>query len=179
MRLWPRILGIVLAAALGVGLVALSDVAMQNQDPDEALLRLSWRAVGRRVEECRAPTAAELESLPMHMRRAEICEGRFEPLKLTLRIDGDRVVEKLLHPAGAREDRPIHVFEEIALAAGEHRVEVEFGAVSEGPEDATRTRMLDERIDAEPGRVSLVTTESVSGELILVHDIPGAPADRG
>lgn len=60
------------AFAIGAG----SRARFELEASGDAAIRLSWRAVGRPVEQCRTPSAEELAQLPVHMRRSEICERR-------------------------------------------------------------------------------------------------------
>jgi len=73
-------------------------------------------------------------------------------------LDGRSLLEKRVEPAGLRHDRPLSVFEEMAVAPGRHRVEVEFS-----PEDlktgvpplAVPKARLD--LEFQAGKVQLVT----------------------
>lgn len=125
----------VLATAMGVAtalaVAALSQVPYGMESRERALLRLSWRTVGERVEACRALTPEEEDRLPRHMRPPEICEGRIAPYALTVVVDGDTVARDTIHGAGAREDRPIYVFRELELAPGAQAVEVRFRSLAE------------------------------------------------
>jgi hypothetical protein len=76
------LLAAVLAAGATVGLGWLSQVPYEPGSSDDAMIRLSWRARGARVEECRPLTAEELERIPSHMQREEICEGTVLPYRL-------------------------------------------------------------------------------------------------
>jgi len=124
----------VTAARLGVAALVLAGTAALSQVPygraADARLRLSWRARGQRVEECRRPSADELGRLPPHMRQTEICEGRVAPFLLRLMIDGSPAIADTVRAAGAREDRPLYVFREVRLDAGEHAIELTFESVA-------------------------------------------------
>jgi hypothetical protein len=154
-----RVLAAGVAVAATAGLVAASGVRwVANEDPG-ARLRLSWRAAGQRVEACRAPTEDELAGLPPHMRPREICEGRLLPFRLVVAVDGETVLERTVHPAGARADRPTYVFEEIPLEPGAHRLRVDFTVErpADAPVSEAGDRHLATEIEAAPGRVVLVT----------------------
>jgi hypothetical protein len=79
-------------------------------------------------------------------------------------IDGETVFEGSIRPAGARADRPAYVFQEFALAPGEHRLEIRF---EPDVESARVSPTLDERIDLAPREILLVTRESETGRLSL------------
>jgi hypothetical protein len=157
------ILAALLAVAATTGLVAASGVRwLADRDPG-ARLRLSWRAAGERVESCRAPNEAELAGLPAHMRPREICEGQLLPFRLSVALDGETVLERIVHPAGARADRPTYVFEELPLSPGVHRLRVDF--IVERPSDAPKVRAGDRHLEAE--------VDVAAGEVVLVTDREG------
>jgi hypothetical protein len=143
-----------LAAATAVGLTvllgALSRVPYEAGGHDNAALRLTWRARGARVEECRTLTPEELERIPAHMRQPQVCEGRILPHRLVLRVDGRVAVDETVRAAGAKHDRPLYVFYDIPLPAGEHRIAVSFNR--EEPESTTV-----DTTGAVPGRLELET----------------------
>lgn len=140
------------AARIGLGtlLVALGVVALgvltrvqYAAVPDRAQLRLAWRALVPRVEECRRPTPEEQEELPIHMRQDEICEGRLVSYRLVVTVDGAVRLRSTVEAAGARGDRPLYVFEELPLESGPHdirivfeRIDAEGAATPEGADGA-------------------------------------------
>jgi len=91
-----------------------------------AVLRFAWRARGERVRECRQLTREELERLPLHMREEEVCEGRLIPYRLVVVVDSVQVIDRLVRGAGARQDLPLYVFQDLAIQPGAHRVSVRF-----------------------------------------------------
>jgi hypothetical protein len=119
-----RIVGALLVLAAVVALAALSRVPYDATDGDHALIRLSWRTPGELVNECRRLSAEELERLPVHMRREEVCEGRIVPYHLVVRLNGELVVDEIVRAAGAREDRPLYVYRVLEVEPGAHRLEV-------------------------------------------------------
>jgi hypothetical protein len=140
-----------------------------------AVLRLAWRARGERVEECRRRTPSELAKLPVHMRQEEVCEGRLLPYRLVVSVDRAPVVDRLVHGAGAREDRPLYVFEDLPVRPGFHRLSVRFTLVgtatragAEAGAPATPPRLaLDTTVDFEFRRIVLVTYDDGGEQLML------------
>lgn len=167
----------ILGGALAV--VAMLALGAASRAPWEtgergALLRLSWRARPETVEECRPLTPEELEELPVHMRRPEVCEGRTVPHLLRVEVDREIVVHDTIGGAGARADRPIHVNREISLPPGTHAVEVEFRPLSEesGPgeprhEPFTPPLALRGSVDLALREVALVSYDPDRRELVL------------
>ena len=127
-------LGVVALVTLGIG--AASRAPWTATGPDEALLRLSWRAQSETREECRPLTAEEKAELPIHMQVPEVCESQAIPYLLRVSIDGSVLLADTVHGAGAREDRPVYVFREIGLVPGRHALAVEFLPIGQGLKDA-------------------------------------------
>jgi hypothetical protein len=119
-----RLAGAALALALTAAIVAASRVPYAASDADRAMIRLSWRTPGAQVEECRRVSEEELEALPVHMRREEVCERRALPYRLYVLVNGQTVYDEVVRPAGAREVRPLYVFREIPVAPGSYQVDV-------------------------------------------------------
>jgi len=152
--------GLALAGALLVGIGGLSRVPMSGAQEDEAVLRLSWRTLGLRVEECRRRTEEELAALAEHMRTPEVCVGRGADYELRMTVDGAEVVRDTIAPSGARRDRPVYVFEDLALGPGRYRVDVEFVAlVPPGYDvrDAQTRYSWEGEVRLEPREIGLIT----------------------
>lgn len=159
-------------AAAGL-LVAGSQLRWQSHPTDEALVRLSWRASSRPVEECRTASAEELAALPVHMRRETICERRHAPFRLHVRLDGKPERDVVIEPAGATGDRPLYVFEELPVPPGPHRLSVTFEEERAGERAATQAGALrlDASIEIAPDEIALITLDA-SGERLVVR-LPG------
>jgi hypothetical protein len=105
---------------------AISSWVVSAPATNSALLRLSWRAVGRELEMCRALSTDEIAKQPVHMRRTEVCERTIEPYRLHVAIDGVTRVDTVLQPTGARRDRPLYVLRDFVVPPGQHEVDVLF-----------------------------------------------------
>lgn len=124
-----RVVMAAVAVALTLGISAGSRVPVTFSEPDDALLRLSWRMRGITAEECRTLSEEELERLPVHMRNTQACIGVIASYALTVSVGGTLLATDTVRPPGARGDRPLNVLREFPLPPGEHRVEVRFRAV--------------------------------------------------
>jgi hypothetical protein len=169
MRNWlQRGTGVAIAVAVTFGIAALSRVPYTAASGEEAMLRLSWRAPGEYVEECRTATEEELERQPVHMRREVVCEGRLLPYRLRVLLNGERVVDEVVLAAGARQDRPLYVYKELDLAPGAYHVEIDWRAerepVAEGAEAGAAPRHLGlgAELLLEPREIALITYDSDS-----------------
>jgi hypothetical protein len=166
-------LALLVAAVSAVGVAALSQLAYTPPAADEAMLRLSWRARGERVEECRRLSAEEQAKLPAHMRREEVCEGRLLPSHLWVEVDGRVLVDDSVRASGARGDRPLYVFREIPLPPGEHTLRVRFSRAGRGEEGAVPAALeLAESLTLAAGEVALVTYDADLRTLVARTPFP-------
>lgn len=171
----PRLaLAALCALVLCAGLVLGSRLPYVAEPGDGALVRLSWRSAGERIEACREPSEAERAGVPAHMRLPQICQGRLAPFELVVSIDGTLRFDGEIRAAGAREDRPIYVFQELPVAPGEHRIEVRFEV--RRPEGAPASQrpplFLDETATLGPREILLVTHDPDTDRLV-VRTAPG------
>jgi hypothetical protein len=181
MSVWRRVLAPVLAVGSAAALAALSQVPYTPVAGPEALVRLSWRARGERVENCRELSADELRSLPRHMRQERVCEGTTAEYRLRVEVNGEPRVSQAVQGSGEVQVRPLYIYRELALPPGRHRIRVAFERVGppgsdlddEGEEDesdddgASRGRRAREA--AVPRRLELERTLHLSPrEVVLV-----------
>ena len=175
-----KVAGGVVALALVAAVRLLSFVPYTVERDTGSIVRLAWRARGVQVRDCRRLTPDELAKLPPHMRQEEVCQGRLIPYRLVVTLDGARLVDRLVRGAGARQDRPLYVFEDLGVRPGSHRVAVEFtpqgqpeAERKEGEEDRPTRRTtpprltLDTTLVLAPRRVALVTYEEEREQLVV------------
>lgn len=132
---------------------------------DHGILRLSWRMIGQRSEQCRNRTQAELDALPVHMRAPQVCERRVVSYRLTVQVDDARADTLVVKPAGAMGDRPVFVLRETPVSAGIHRVRVQLEPISADTATAKRLQ-FDEEIMFAGNRVELITMEDNPARLV-------------
>jgi hypothetical protein len=172
---------LVAAAAVTVaalaGMAALSYVPYAHEAGAGGELRLAWRARSARVEACRRRTPQELARLPAHMRQEMVCERGVAPYRLHVTLGDSTVVDRPIAAAGARADRPLYVFEELALPPGTYALHVAFtregGAVSDSaaatdPRAAPPRLALDTTVTLAAGRAALVTYDEDARRLHVV-----------
>jgi len=122
---WVTGLGV---AAL-FGLVTWAGTALGYRTPSDHAPKLvvSFKHPGKAGENCREPTAAELEKLPKHMRQKQICERRRASVRLRVEVDGKEISSRAYEPRGMWGDGNSIAIERFPLAAGAHDVRVELG----------------------------------------------------
>jgi hypothetical protein len=169
----------VLAVAATLGIRGLSHVPFAAERDPRAVVRLSWRVLGQQIQDCRRLSAQELEALPAHMRREEVCEGRVAPYRLRVLVDGELADSGLVRASGARRDRPIYVFREISIDPGEHRLEISF--VSERPAGEQRQEPGAGQVTPSDSTPALPDSGAVrapsSGVTATVRTADAAPAE--
>jgi hypothetical protein len=163
-----------LGAAGALALVRLLSFGPYTTERDAgAIVRFAWRARGERVRDCWRLTPEELAKLPVHMRQEEVCEGRVLPYRLAVDLDDSTAVNQVIHGAGAREDRPLYVFQDLSVRPGVHRVSVRFTLEGQ-PQEHEETRLatpprltLDTALSLAPRQVLLVTYDEEREQLVV------------
>jgi hypothetical protein len=180
MNVVQRAVGVLVALAVLAGIAALSRVPYATHDADRALLRLSWRARGERIESCRRATPAELANVPAHMRREVICEGvHVAPYRLRVTVDGRTLADGVVAGSGVAGDRPIYLLREFELRPGLHHLTVAFEKQSNGGDDrdddpqsrgpSEREHERDARRGTVPPRLTVDTSLTIlPGSVVLV-----------
>lgn len=165
-----------------VGVLLLAALSRIPWDPGEAhaVIRLSWRTPGKLIEQCRELTQEELDALPIHMRRSEVCEGRLVPYRLHVMLDGEEVIEEMVRAAGAREDRPLYVLRDLPVEPGHHAIIVrwepagfpveedgEAHRTPEAEEERGNALFLTAEVRLEPRDISLITYDPNDRRLVV------------
>jgi hypothetical protein len=169
-----RLAAVALTALLLGGVAGLAQAPYDPPGAEDAVLRLSGRYRGERVERCRDRTAEELAALPAHMRTPQLCEGSLLAYHVIIRVDDAAPDTLRVLPGGARGDRPIFVFREVRLEPGTRRIRVVFEPTSPAGVQPVEPLLLERVLDAAPGAVHLVTLDAVARS--LVHRMSSAPA---
>ena len=126
MSVVDRAAGAAAALAATLGIAWISSVRTAPHASDGAVLRLAWTARPERVEDCRQQSNEALEKLPAHMRLAVVCEGTTASYRLEVRREGQLLADQIVRGGGLHHDRPLYVFREIALPAGDAGISVRF-----------------------------------------------------
>jgi hypothetical protein len=181
-----RALRVAVPLALIGAIAAIAHLPVGEPAPGSAL-RLALRTAAARVEVCRDRTAAELAALPAHMRQVRVCTETAVDYRLSVAIDGVARLDRRVEHRGVRRTRPLAVDAELPLAAGRHRVTVDFLPI-DPPAEAAGTLpapTFDAEVEFAPGRVALLSL-AASGELGIVGSgtaaalsaAPGSAASR-
>lgn len=147
--------GRLVASLLGTaGCLVLLQVAsgplIAHHPPDQAVLRIAFRAHPERIEVCRTPTEQELEGVAVHMRQEVICAGTAASYRLRLVMDDSLLLDDVVRGGGLRHDRPLQLQLERVVPPGLRRV-----------------------------RLSLVRRESAPPDSVLTPAAPASESDEG
>jgi hypothetical protein len=156
-----RIIGIAVASGLTLAVGELSYTTVPVGTSDSAMVRLAWRATPARIRHCRTLTPEELARIPAHMRRTEECSETTLPYRLTVRLDSNPPFVLPVHAAGARQDRPMYVFQEWRVLPGPRMIRIRFER-EPVPEGAT------EPLSDTPALLVLDTTTVISARQIAL-----------
>ncbi len=164
-----RLASTAVSAVVVLAIAGLSRLPWTDADRDGALVRLSWRLAGVTIEECRTLSPEELDALPAHMRRPEVCTGSTAAYALTVDVDGRRLLGDTVRGAGARRDRPLYVLYDVPVAPGAHDVRVGFEAIlppGVEPEDRPLSFGWADRVELESGQIALITLDDAGTRLL-------------
>lgn len=116
----------VVAFALFTGTVAMLAgwPPYRHLAPDQAVVKLSLRHTGVRLEECRTLDAEELAQLPPNMRAPQECPRERSPLVLELDINGRRTVAATIPAQGLHDDGRAVFYRRLIVPAGAVRLAV-------------------------------------------------------
>lgn len=164
-----RWLRVAAASGLALGLTALvgffARAPLEGLNAERSALRFTWRLRAEEVVECRRPTEADLADLPVHMRNPDACVGEIPPFTLEVVVNGELRIARVVHPAGARGDRPLYVFDELWLEPGRYELVVSFRR--EDAQDPARREVRD--ADQQSRELYLATSvELAAGQVLLV-----------
>lgn len=172
-----KVVAVAVSVACAFAIAWLSRTPTRQAEPESGVLRLSWRVLGARIEECRQRTQEELEALAPHMRTPQVCVGRNADYTLRVDLDGRTALVDTLRPAGVRADRPVYVLADLTLEPGSHEMNIAFAALGLPAE-----RDLDDDRDADdspvalawagtvtvaPGEIALITLDEAGSDLVL------------
>lgn len=121
-----RAAGLAVALLVTMGIAWGSNFPMTPHASEDAVLRLAWTARPERVEDCRPQSEEQLAKLPAHMRQSLVCEGTTASYRLEVRREGAVVAEQTVRGGGLHHDRPLYVFRDIPVPAGETAISVRF-----------------------------------------------------
>lgn len=120
---WAAQLAALLVAAGAITALA-AGPSVRLLAPNEAVITLSLTHAGKRIEDCKMPSAAAQEARQPNMRRAALCPRRRWPVTIDIDVDGRRAWSATAAPAGLWGDGASSVFHQFKLSAGARQVTI-------------------------------------------------------
>ncbi len=138
--------------------------AYQHLEPDEGLLRLSFRHPGQFATDCRARTPEELAKLPPQLRAQMDCPRERSPVHVRVELDGKMLYDETFQPAGLRRDGAASGYRRLPIPAGEHLLRVQLN-------DDARVRGFnhagERQLRVAPGQVVLIDFIPDQGGVVI------------
>ncbi len=162
--------------AMFLPVVLFSAVPYSFYEKDTALLKLAFKASGRRIVECdeqgRIKEMAQLyrksikEGRGARINLSELgkCPPQRHPVRIRVEIDGRTVLDREYQPGGVRHDLSSYVYEEIPLRAGRYTVKISMWD-RKGEKQPVHT--LTEEVELTAGMIAVVGFEPAEGRLVL------------
>ncbi len=138
--------------------------AYQHLPPDQALLRLSFRAPGQLTTDCRPRSPEELAKMSPQLRAQMDCPRERSPVHVRVDLDGKLVLDETFAPAGLRRDGAASGYRRQPIPAGEHLLRVQVN-------DSVRVKGFnheaERRIKLAPGQVVLIDFVPDQGGVVI------------
>ncbi len=140
-----------------------SSPTYRHLDPDDGLLRLSFRHPGQIATDCRKRTPEELAKLPPQLREEMDCQRQRSPVQVRVELDGKLLFDKVYQPAGLQRDGASSGYFRMPIPAGEHDIRVQFN-------DDIRVKGFNHEkersVEVKPGQVVLIDFVENQGVVI-------------
>ena len=131
---------------------------------DAALLRLSFKHPGKITADCRQRSAEELAKMPAQLRTQADCPRERSPVRVRVEFDGGTLIEDTFSPSGLSRDGAAAGYRRVPIAAGEHRVRVQFNDDVRVP---GYNFEREQTITAVPGQVILIDFNAERGGILI------------
>ena len=95
---------------------------------DEAVVSVSFSHVGKRIVECRVPTAEEIKALMSDLSNNSECPRGRHPIRVEIKTGKDILYSATIPASGLSSDGAAIVYQRIKVAVGEHRLQVSLDA---------------------------------------------------
>ncbi len=138
--------------------------AYRHLQPDEALLRLSFKHPGKFVTDCRSRSAEELAKLPPQLRAELDCPRERSPVRVRVDLDGRTLYDESFQPAGLRRDGAASGYRRLSIPAGEHHLQVQ---VNDDARTSAATYQGERRVTLAPGQVVLIDVIADQGGVVI------------
>lgn len=133
-------------------------------EPDQALLRLSFKHPGKVSTECRPRTPEDLAKLQPQMRTPMDCQRERSPVQVRVELDGQLLVDRVYEPAGLSRDGAASGYWRTPITSGAHRLVVSLRD-DVRPDAPVYRREAD--LDVRPGQIVLIDFKPEQGGVVI------------
>lgn len=134
--------------------------------PDETLIKVSFRHAGQLVGKCRELTPEEIAKLPPYKRKGagkgDCPRGRSDVV-VELELDGKLLYHETLVPTGLAHSSNANIYERIPVKAGTHVLKARLKDHPEGDFNYVH----EETVDLAPGRALVIDFKAATGGFIF------------
>lgn len=130
--------------------------------PDETLIKLSFRHAGQHVGECHERSAEEMAKLPVYQRKggSMVCPRGRSDVTIELEMDGKQLYHEVLKPTGLAHSSNANIYRRITVKAGVHTLKAR---LKDRPGDEYNY-VDEETFNLAPGRVLVIDFKATSSE---------------
>ena len=132
--------------------------------PDETLIKLSFKHAGQLKGECRERTAEEIAKLPADKRKGTMeCPRERANVVVELEMDGKQLYHEILKPTGWAHSSNSNIYRRIPVKAGTHSLKARLS--DHGGDDFNYSHA--ESVTLAPGRIIVIDFNSATGGFIF------------
>jgi len=136
----------------------------RHLEPDQGLLRLSFKHPGKLVGECRQRSADELARIPPQLRTQLDCPRERSPVRVRVELDGEPLYDESFQPSGLRRDGAASGYRRLPIPAGEHHLKVQ---VNDDVRTDAVTYQVERKVAFAPGQVVLIDILADQGGVVI------------
>ena len=141
-----------------------TDPAYTHLQPDETLIKLSFRHAGQLKGECRELSPEELAKLPAYKRKGtKECPRERADVIVELELDGKLLYHEVLRPTGWAHSSNSNIYRRITVKAGLHALKASLRDHAEDVFNYTH----EETVNLAPGRIMVIDFKAATGGFIF------------
>jgi len=139
--------------------------AYTHLQPDETLIKLSFRHAGEIAGACRERTPEEMAKLPVYQRKGgtKVCPRGRSDVIVELELDGKQLYHEILRPTGLAHSSNSNIYRRIPVKAGVHTLKGRLSDRSDGVFNYTH----EETITLAAGRIMVIDFKAATGGFIF------------
>lgn len=152
-------------SVVGLGVIYFASAPPYHYFPeDQALLKMSFKHTGQRLEECQRLTPDEIAKLPANERKPMECERGRHPLVVEIVVDGETLYQETLAPSGLFGDGPAKVYYTLRVTLGPHLVTVR---MNDSGQPGGYDFELTEMVEFEPREILVIDFAPEAGGFVF------------